>query len=90
MIHPSCSSLSPLWSSNEYDIITVGAEHAEARELVQEHPDELTLFLEEHKEKIYALIRLDEPGWKDRLSLALEEYWIFQDIVEWSTETNLL
>ena len=39
---------------------------------VEEHPDELTLFLEEHKEKICALNRVDEPGWEDRLSLALE------------------
>ena len=71
----SCGSLSPLWSSNEDNIITVGAERAKARELVQvpeeEHPDELTLFLEEHKEKICTLIRADQPGWEDRLSLAL-------------------
>ena len=71
----SCGSLSPLWSSNEDNIITVGAEGALARELVQvpveEHLNEQTLFLEEHKENICALIRADQPGWEDRLSLAL-------------------
>ena len=31
----SCGSLSPLWSSNKDNILTVGAEGAEARGLVQ-------------------------------------------------------
>ena len=64
-----------MWSSNEDNIITVGDERVEASEHVQvpvEEPlDELTLFLQEHMEKICTLIRADQPGWEDRLSLAL-------------------
>ena len=71
----SCGSISPLWSSSEDNIITVGDERAEAHRHtqvpVEEHLDELTLFLEEHKEKICTLIRADQPGWEDCLSLAL-------------------
>ena len=64
----SCGSISPSWSSNEDNIITVGDERAEAHRHtqvpVEEHLDELTLFLEEHKEKICTLIRDDQPGWE--------------------------
>ena len=71
----SCGSISLLWSSNEDNIITLGEEPAEAHGQVQvpiEEPlDEMTMFLEEHKEKICTLIRADQPGWEDCLSLAL-------------------
>ena len=51
------------------------------QEPVEEHPDELTLFLEEHKEQICALFRTE------RLSFALGRVlYMYQDIVEWSTE----
>ena len=47
----SCGSLTPLWSSNEYNIITIGDERAEAHELVQvpgvEPNDEQNTFLME-------------------------------------------
>ena len=45
----SCGSISPLWSSSEDNIITVGDEREEAHGHVQvpveEHLDELALFL---------------------------------------------
>ena len=71
----SCSSLSPLWSSSEYNIRTIGDERAEALEIVQvpvEGPnDELYTFLMENREWICSLIQADRPSWADRLFPAL-------------------
>ena len=62
----SCGFLSPLWSSNEDNIITIGDERAEACEQAQvpeEEPhDELTSFLMEHRVRICTLIQADRPG----------------------------
>ena len=62
----SCGSLSPLWSSNEDNIITLGDERAEACEHVQvpdeEPSDELNTFLMEHRYWICSLIQADWPA----------------------------
>ena len=51
----SGGSISPVWSSSDSNIITVGADIPIPREQIQvsvEEPvDELTRFLEEHKEQ---------------------------------------
>ena len=67
----SCGSLSPLWSSNEDNTITIVDECVEACEHVQvpvEEPlEELNRFLVEHRERICTLIQVDRPGWEDCL-----------------------
>ena len=64
----SCGSLSPLWSSNEDNIVTVGDECAEESELVQvpeEEPNvELDMFLNQ----------ADRPGWDDHLFSTQDVY----------------
>ena len=70
----SCGSLSPIWSSNEDNIITNGDESEEACELVQvpEEPnDEVNTFLMVHRDKICSLIQADWPGWVDRFFFTL-------------------
>ena len=71
----SCSSISPLWSNNDSNIKTFGAYIPLTQEKVQvpvgEYSDDLTRFLEEHKEQISLLIQADQPLWEERLSAAV-------------------
>ena len=57
----SCGSIFPLWSSNDSNIITVGADIYLPQEQVQvpvgEPSEELIRFLEDHKEQIVQLIQ---------------------------------
>ena len=59
----SCSSLPPLESSNDTEIITIEEESVPGLE----HTDELYMFLMDHREWICSLIQTDWPGWDDCL-----------------------
>ena len=68
MIHLVVLSL--LWSSNDSNNVTIEADAPGQVQVPAEEPiDELTEFLELHKDKLARLIQADQPQWD--LSIAL-------------------
>ena len=65
----SCDSISPIWSSKDSIIVTIEADASgQVQVPVEEPTDELTEFLELHKDKLAELIQANQHLWEERLS----------------------